>query len=88
MADINIERKSTSIWPWIIGLLLLAVVVFVVLQTFNGRSEEETITPVDSATVQQPNYQPAPPPAPATTDSAAGDSTVNDSVPGATTTSM
>ena len=86
MADINIERKSTSIWPWIIGLLLLAIVVFVVLQTFKGGSEDEVVTPVDSATIQQPQYQPAPPPAPV--DSPAGDSTVTDSVAPATTTSM
>jgi hypothetical protein len=88
MADINIERKSSSIWPWIVGLLLLAVVVFVVLQYFKGRDDGAVVTPADSSAVTAPQYQPAPVPPPATTDSVTGDSTRNDTVPGTTTSSL
>lgn len=28
MADINIERKKRSLWFWIVGLLLLAAVIY------------------------------------------------------------
>lgn len=74
MADINIERKGSSVWPWIVGLLLLAVVVFVVLQ-YKGRSDDAVVTPADSVTAPQaPAYQPAPPPA-TTTTPVTGDST-------------
>jgi hypothetical protein len=32
MANINIERKRPSIWPYIIGLLLLIAVIWAVAQ--------------------------------------------------------
>ena len=28
MADINIERKKTNIWPWIIGILLILALLW------------------------------------------------------------
>jgi hypothetical protein len=84
MADINIERKGASIWPWVVGLVILAIVVFVVLQYFKGRNAPLVAPPPDSTTVQQVQ----PPPPPATPDSLAGDSTRNDSVPGTTTTAQ
>lgn len=87
MADINIERKGGSIWPWLVGLLLLAVVVFVVLQYFKGRDGQTLDTPADSTAVQQPaQYQPAPPPTPA--DTTVGDSPHKDSIRAMTTSSQ
>jgi hypothetical protein len=87
MADINIERKGNSIWPWVVGLLLLAVVVFVVLQYVKGRSNDIVNAPVDSAAVQQaPAYQPAAPPS--STDTIAGDTAHTDSIRGTTTSSQ
>ncbi|MEO5511154.1 MAG: hypothetical protein ABIS27_11050 [Longimicrobiales bacterium] len=53
MADINIERKSPSIWPWIAGLLVLAVIVFLVMQNMNGGTDAP-VAPADSTTVQTP----------------------------------
>jgi hypothetical protein len=87
MADINIERKGNSVWPWVIGILLLAVVVFVVLQYFRGRNDNVVGGPNDSAAVQQaPQYQPAAPPA--STDTVTGDSARVDSIKGVTTSSL
>lgn len=28
MADIKVERKGRSIWPWVVGLLVLALLVW------------------------------------------------------------
>lgn len=28
MADINVERKGPNIWPWIIGLIVLALLIW------------------------------------------------------------
>lgn len=28
MADLNVERKQRSIWPWIVGLLLLGLIIW------------------------------------------------------------
>jgi hypothetical protein len=86
MADINIERKRGSIWPWIIGLVLLAIVVFVVLQYMKAPDDTVLTVPDSAAVIQQPQYQPAP--IPATTDSLGGDSTRNDSVPAETTSTQ
>lgn len=87
MADINIERKGNSIWPWLVGVALLAVVVFVVLTYFKGRNDDVINAPGDSSTVQQvPQYQPAPPPA--STDTVAGDTAKLDTVKGLTTSAQ
>lgn len=32
MADINVERKGPSIWPWIIGLLVLALLIWAIAE--------------------------------------------------------
>ncbi len=36
MAEINIERKRTSILPWIIGLIALALLAWALLGLFSG----------------------------------------------------
>lgn len=35
MADINVERKERSIWPWIIGLIVLALLLWALLKMFH-----------------------------------------------------
>jgi hypothetical protein len=43
MADINVERKGASIWPWILGLLVAALLIWALAGLF-GDDEEEVET--------------------------------------------
>ena len=53
MADMNVERRGPSIWPWIIGLIVLALLVYLLANFFNreeepvgeGASEVELVEP-------------------------------------------
>lgn len=45
MADIDIERKSVGIWPWILGLLLLALLIWAAVE-WMGDDEEVSTVPV------------------------------------------
>ncbi len=40
MADINVERKGPSIWPWIIGLLVLALLIWAIAEMVDTDEEE------------------------------------------------
>jgi hypothetical protein len=51
MADINVERKQRSIWPWIVGLLVLALLIWLLASMFNGDDDEVV---VDETTVEAP----------------------------------
>ena len=84
MADINIERKGASIWPWILGLLILAGVVWVVMRYYQADGDTAGV-PADSTVVQQPAPQYAPAPAAVPADSVP---VSGDSVPPVTTTSQ
>jgi hypothetical protein len=35
MADINIDRKRTSVWPWILGLIVLALLIWALYELFD-----------------------------------------------------
>ena len=54
MADINVERKSSggrNFLPWILGLVLLAALLWGLSRMFGGDREEETnAVPVESTT--------------------------------------
>lgn len=39
MADINVERKGPSIWPWIIGLIVLALLIWALAEMLGGRDD-------------------------------------------------
>jgi len=54
MAEIDVERRGPTIWPWIIGLVVLAVVIWLVAEILG----EEP--PVVSERVEQVGG-PAPP---------------------------
>ena len=82
MADINIERKGASVWPWILGLLILAGVVWVLMRYYQGDSDNAG-TAADSTVVQQPAPQYAPAPSPPDSVPLPGDT-----VPAVTTTSQ
>ena len=42
MAEINVERKGPNIWPWIIGLIVLALLVWALMEMF-GNDEPEVV---------------------------------------------
>ena len=48
MAEINIEKKGTPMWPWILGVLLLLVVGWIAIGALN---DDEPV--VEQAAVQQ-----------------------------------
>lgn len=60
MAEIHVERKETSIWPWILGLLLLLLLAWGIYELLDDDVEE----PVAAAVVPPPAV---PPVTPATT---------------------
>ena len=63
MADINVERKGTSIWPWIIGLLVAALLIWALTGLFGD--DEAGVDSPDPA-VQTDVGATTPPPAPVT----------------------
>ena len=71
MAEINVERKDASIWPWVLGLLLLGLLAWGVYELLDDDAPEVATAPavVDApvapvAPVVDP-AAPAVPPAPA-----------------------
>lgn len=55
VADINVERKGPSIWPWIIGLIVLALLIWALVELFGGE-DEAALDPIgqDTVTAVQP----------------------------------
>ena len=49
MAEIHIERKRTNIWPWIIGLILAALLIWALYAVMD---RDDDVTP-DTASVSQ-----------------------------------
>lgn len=59
MADIDVERKGTNIWPWIIGLLVLALLIWALMEMFD--TDEPDVAAVATDTVMtDPTVVPAP----------------------------
>jgi len=58
VADINVERKGPSIWPWIIGLIILALIIWAVAEVMGDGEVVET----ETVSVETPMV--VPPPAP------------------------
>jgi hypothetical protein len=65
MADINVERKQRSIWPWIIGLIVLALLVWLLASMFGDDDREEVV--VEEPAAEAVVVDPAPVEAPVTT---------------------
>jgi hypothetical protein len=42
VADINVERKGPSIWPWIIGLIVLALLIWAIAEMV--RTDDRAVT--------------------------------------------
>ncbi|MFW6080034.1 MAG: hypothetical protein ACODAE_10460 [Gemmatimonadota bacterium] len=50
MADINVERKGPSIWPWVIGLLVLALLIWAIAEMVDTDEEVAVEEPVEEVT--------------------------------------
>lgn len=61
MADINVERKGPSIWPWIIGLIVLAVLIWLLTEMFDSDDEVETEPALEEPVMVEPAPEPAAP---------------------------
>lgn len=48
MADIDIEKKKNSIWPWILGILALLAIIFIAWWALDDDDDDD----VDMATVE------------------------------------
>lgn len=42
MADINVERRAPSAWAWIIGLIVLALLIWIVVEIFGGTGDRDS----------------------------------------------
>ena len=60
MAEIHVERKEASMWPWIVGLLLLLLLAWGVYEMLDNDVEE----PVAAAVVPPPPVTPTTTPEP------------------------
>lgn len=58
MADIDIQEKKGSIWPWILGLLGLILVAWLVMEMLD---DDDDVDPVVTDTQQTPYTAPPPP---------------------------
>lgn len=76
MADIDIEQKGPGVWPWIIGLLVLALLIWGVMEMFGG---DRNPVGSDPMMYESESESPSAPPASfpeATTDTSADGSDV------------
>ena len=54
MAEIKVEQKGPSIWPWIVGLIVLALLIWALMEMF-GRDDTDTVTgPMTDTVVTEP----------------------------------
>lgn len=57
MAEIKVERKRPSVWRWVVLLLIVALLVWVMVELFGGDqtpATESAPDPVASAAVHAP----------------------------------
>lgn len=54
MAEIKVERKSPSVWPWVIGLLILALLVWGLTELLTDSSEPVLTDQPNSAVQAEP----------------------------------
>jgi hypothetical protein len=57
MADINVERKSASIWPWILGSIVAALLIWALISLFG--SDDVDVQLVDPAAEVAPDPEAA-----------------------------
>ena len=65
MADIDVERKGPSIWPWIIGLIILALLIWALAEMLGDDDVDTAPIVTDTpALVEEPVEPPVGTPAP------------------------
>lgn len=52
MAEIRVERKRTRIWPWILGLLVVALLAWAATEMMDNDRNEAVATDEDSAALE------------------------------------
>jgi hypothetical protein len=63
VADINVERRERSVWPWIIGLIILALLIWLLWSWMGNGDTRVDPMPVDTVRADTPMVvAPAPPP--------------------------
>jgi hypothetical protein len=50
MADINVQQKGGSIWPWVLGLILLAGLVWVLIEVLGGDDDPMAVDDMTQVT--------------------------------------
>lgn len=61
MAEIKVERARPGIWPWVVGLLALALVVWAVTELFDRGAPEVPPTAVPQPSPTSPAPSPGSP---------------------------
>lgn len=72
MADIDIERKKKSPFPWILGLLVLALLAFLLMRSCGDDDPEPAVVGTDTTTFTDTTMGAAPMASPATDTTAMG----------------
>jgi hypothetical protein len=60
VADINVERKGPSIWPWIVGLLVVALLAWALIEMFGRGEMTQGVIAPDTPAVGQEATPPPP----------------------------
>jgi hypothetical protein len=53
MADIDVVKKRSSVWPWVIGIVLLVLVLWLVASMMNSRTGTGATSPTSSLQTPQ-----------------------------------
>lgn len=61
MADIDVERKGASIWPWILGLIALALLIWLIAELLED--DDEVVVDTAEPVLVEPAPAPVVPPA-------------------------
>lgn len=61
MAEIEIERKKKPVWPWILLLVLLALVGWAIYEYMQDRNMTTLVVPAANSMVVQASAQPLQP---------------------------
>lgn len=61
MADINVERRGPSIWPWILGLIVLALLIWLLTELFGDDADTAAVVTEPVATEPLATTPPADP---------------------------